>query len=296
VPLTQEQSCEAVSQSGVLGKHPIEYFSGQKVKSQLDYEDLGAFPLSVVRYYRSGVGAVGEPNASYNSADYGIVPIGAGWRLGFGGKLLPSGDTPVGRNTPSLTARLWDGTQIGFDGTAVLDGNGNPTAISYTPRISGQGSLSYQHSATQAERRWIFSLAGSADKWVFNSLGQLLEHRNAQGQTHTYSYTSVGNRLRGITDAFGRSMQLAYNGSNGQLQSILPPLNQLPITYSYDAQNRLSSVTYLSSPVCLYTCFLNKSGFSSCHFFQGINRAYTAQSPLGNVVIVGLAVIYQRCL
>lgn len=34
---------------GVASNYPIEFFSGQKVKTQLDYEDGAAFPLSVVR-------------------------------------------------------------------------------------------------------------------------------------------------------------------------------------------------------------------------------------------------------
>jgi YD repeat-containing protein len=245
VPLTQEQSCEAASQPGVLGKHPIEYFSGQKVKSQLDYEDFGAFPLSVVRYYRSGDllaqnASTGGATPVPSPAQTGLIPIALGWRFLLGASLRQTAEQLPPGNTGEL--KLGAHIDIHSDGSSE---DFHRQLLTLEQSVYASKSEHDQGQLIQTGNTLTYSRANDSRRWQFDAnTSRLLQEQDASGQTHSYSYNSAG-QVQSISDGFGRSLLFSYT-SAGQIASITTPDAQT-ITYSYDAQNRLSGVTYPSS-------------------------------------------------
>jgi RHS repeat-associated protein len=74
----------------------------------------------------------------------------------------------------------------------------------------------------------------------YNAQGQLTQITTRAGFVTTLTYTS--GKLTSVTDAFGRSLTLAYDGS-GNLYTVTDPTSRV-YTYGYDTKGRLASATY----------------------------------------------------
>ena len=85
--------------------------------------------------------------------------------------------------------------------------------------------------------------ASDESLWQFDTALKLQTITQRNGWTMTMGYTS--GQLTSVTNAFGRSLALAYDGS-GRLSSVTPP-GASAITYSYDGSSRLSGAFYPDS-------------------------------------------------
>jgi YD repeat-containing protein len=73
---------------------------------------------------------------------------------------------------------------------------------------------------------------------LFNVSGKIVARRDSNGNQIAYTYD--GNNLKSISDAFDRSLTLAYN-ADGKVETLTAPVGTF--TYTYDAIHNLTSVT-----------------------------------------------------
>jgi RHS repeat-associated protein len=111
--------------------------------------------------------------------------------------------------------------------------------------------------------------AGNALTFTYDSALRLVAVQDALGQVTTVSYHVLGDSLKisGVTDPFGRSISLVYNGS-GQLSSITDVIG-LQSQFGYGASDFIQSMT---TPYGTTTYRFWESGYS---------RALQATDPLG---------------
>jgi YD repeat-containing protein len=94
---------------------------------------------------------------------------------------------------------------------------------------------------------WIYTDGSQTRQEIYDHTGRLVNSRDADGNTTTYVYT--GNLLTQITDASGQVTYLDYAGNNlSQIRTVSQGLTETKVRYSYDALNRLTTVTVDLTP------------------------------------------------
>ncbi|GAB2786016.1 LysM peptidoglycan-binding domain-containing protein [Dyella kyungheensis] len=174
---------------------------------------------------------------TYNSL--GQLSGNQGWLLGFS------------RNISGLVGTL---NTAGSSITRTDDDGSSVTYVYDSTRgvyvSSGQSGAEDTLSWNATSSQWTWTDGASRQQETYDADGQLLTLADpTTGASFSFNYD--GGRLSTITAADGDTLTLGYDGE-GRLSSLsiseIPPGQSTPVTrqeigYTYDAQNRLSSVT-----------------------------------------------------
>jgi YD repeat-containing protein len=197
--------------------------TGNLVIQQRD-ESLAAvgLDLSLIRTYNSQGVLGGDNNDNWRLGVYENV-------YGLSGTLNAAGNT--------VRKVFGDGADVLYSYNASLgkyvsaDGDGASDTLSYSTSTS----------------QWTWTDGSGRNTETYNSSGQLLNSKDVDGNTTSYSYT--GSLLTSITDASGQITTLAYSGNNlMQISVSSSGQTQTRTRYAYDASNRLTQVTVDLSP------------------------------------------------
>ncbi|MGH8457854.1 MAG: DUF6531 domain-containing protein, partial [Nevskiales bacterium] len=190
---------------GICEANPINSATGNKYESALDY--------------RAATGSLSFER-SYNSQSNVSGVLGYGWRHHWQASLKRYDNNTYGS---SVVVTRADGQSYYF----TLSGGAWLNEADITTRLTQTGS------------GYVLT-DGPSQRETYDSAGKLLVMEGAGGESFTLSYS--GNLLTSVTDQFGRSLALAYNGQ-GRITTLTDPANQVT-SYAYDAAGNLVSVTY----------------------------------------------------
>ena len=208
-------------------------------------------------------------------------------------------------NVTSITDALGRTTTYTYDSNNNKTSETKPDGTTFSYTYDNNGNLL---SATDGNGRTITSTYGSKGELltmtamgateltcVYDNYGNILSATDSSGNTQSYGYDNTGN-LTSVTDSLGSLMNLSYDG-NGNVTSITNAEGQvtnfsfdsegrlisrtityqgvtLTDTYSYDAANRVTGITYSNGNTVSYT--YNQAGdVTSSTDSQGRTVYYT---------------------
>jgi RHS repeat-associated protein len=248
--------------------NPIQPATGEKQQRESDFSDGSPHGLSFTRVYRS----------------FGNVPagMGVGWSHNWMANLLVEGDT--------ATVRLGDGPTQQF--VRIGEATWAPSSGVDQLLETAQGRVYYRASD---ESRWLFDVTGKP---------VAITQRN--GWVATLGYANGLSVPSTITNAFGRTLQLAYDAAR-RLASVTAP-DGSSTSYVYDSLGRLIQVVnadgtrrgYLYETGNLLTGIVAEEGMRLATFgYDALGRAvstthangaqsfgmtYPSTSPAGTLV------------
>jgi len=200
-------------QDGQLLGQPILAATREKYRSEIDWSDAGAAPLSIVRTYRSGWG-LDAPRI--NSG------LGRVWNHNHSTFL---------RNKTSPSSSQ---VKIYLPGGNVRTFTKMSAATVWVPDNEAD-------KLVQDSDAWIYRKSEDDSVFVFSMNGSLQSKKERGGAVFGYFYDDKG-RLSKVQNNFGRSLGFSYNADN-QLVEIVTPDGR-SIRYAYDSFGRLMRVTY----------------------------------------------------
>jgi YD repeat-containing protein len=223
--------------------NPIDSGTGNKSLIERDYEGVGSFPLSFVRYYNS------SPAAAANGS------LGMLWRSNFDRRIVPIDATTV-------ALYRHDGRILFYRLSA---GNWRPDADMLdvlTRRLDAVGGL----------LGWQVLQAADDSTETYDAAGQLVQIKARSGVTQTLSYSTAAtdiavapapNLLIRVADSFGRQLNFTWNASRS-LNSMTSPAGDV-YQFAYDAAKRLVSITYpeTASPKPVRSYLYGEPNFTS---------------------------------
>ncbi|GEM_PF-1389699 len=227
--------------------NPILISTGNKLQYEVDYEGPGRFPLRIER--------------NYNSLSSSESP---GWSVGFNhgyssNVSLETRDSETTYNggwDAYATIRTYEIQMRRADGEVLVfplhehpafgippDTSQLPTFEELLSTRSGQTFGDFHTSAAtleyanQGSVTWVYrDRSGITES--YDAQGRLIRRTNAEGYSQDLSY--AGNVIT-VTDSRNRSLEIRLNG-NGQMTQV--DVGSLQYLYDYDAQGRLTRVTY----------------------------------------------------
>ncbi len=171
---------------------------------------------------------------TYNSQGQLNDDNGDNWRLGVHRRLF--GLTGTVNTLNSTVIKVFgDGAEATYrhDGTIYVGSDGE----------GAHDTLSFNVSTQQ----WTWTDGSSRATETYDVNGRLLSSSDTDGNVITYGYT--GALLTQVTDASGQVTYLDYTGNNlTQIRVVSQSVTQTLTRYTYDGQNRLSTVTVDLSP------------------------------------------------
>ena len=198
--------------------NPVDFLSGNKYQTEVDYQGTGVLPLAFIRTYNSHAnGWTFSYSATYNDQQLTL-------------------DDGAKKATKFIAASRYRYMSNQCEGCPPSGYDPDSAAVlplddaSYHARVSG----------TQVR---FTSPEGLIDTFDTANGGRLVRRENATGQWLTFTYS--GGRLVTVTHFSGRRLRLTYD-SQGRLATLRDPGNRIT-TYTWDAQNRLTRVTYPDS-------------------------------------------------
>jgi RHS repeat-associated protein len=213
LPLTQIGSCLMLillfapaafsSSNPYLSRHGINFSTGNKYLHQNDISLAG--PIFSLRFSRN-----------YNSQSSDTSILGYGWSFSWDERLIPNDNLGV------IIHKRSDGSQVHFSP------NGTDTWISQFGKKSVIVRTETGSTLTETNGSQLF----------FDNDGRLIEQRDKNGNAIQLSYD--GDKLKTVTDAFGRSLTMNYS-ADSLLESIITPVGTY--TYGYDNKKNLISAT-----------------------------------------------------
>lgn len=195
----------AVSAQPTLGQ-PVNNATGSTYLALNDIPSSSSLGLPFTRYYDS------------QSAKDG--PMGAGWSHTYN-RYLRMGD-----NSEMIFVVRPNGSEIGFDRQTLESWEaGNFSRMSYN----------------ETNQTYTFQADGS-EREIYDTSGRLIRIEDPNGNQKLFAYEN--DRLKTITDPFGRTIEFLYN-PDGRIESMTDPEgNQLLYGYTHGT---LASVTFPGS-------------------------------------------------
>ena len=221
------QPCPTCGLSGGPGS-PASPVTGGEVQSQTDYQGGGVGSgdggLSFSRYYNSAgsFSALGGGSFVKGFSDF--------WQFSYQRHLTPL----TNLTNASAVIHREDGSVEWFDGSGneILNRNGAADRL-----------------VSNSNGGWTVTLANSNVE-QYDANGNLTSLTTRSGIVTTISYGSNG-LMSQISDSFGHTLTLGYNGSN-QLTTVTLPDGVSTITYGYGSVGQLSSVTNADQTTVTY--------------------------------------------
>jgi RHS repeat-associated protein len=184
----------------------------------------GAFRTEVMDLSLPGLALPFQWTRSYTSLDGTSGQLGAGWTHSYAWSLTTTSNT--------VTVRTGSGQQVVYTGpsstgpfTAPAGASGGLTKIPTGWKLTTSDALAYE----------------------FNASGQLVKISDENGRQATLAYTS--GKLSSITDTVGRVITVTT--SSGRVTAVTLPDGR-SVSYTYDANNRLATVTDARGKVWTY--------------------------------------------
>ncbi|WP_211444615.1 DUF6531 domain-containing protein [Collimonas humicola] len=206
--------------------NPLTCHNGNKVQVETDITSEGKFPLLFQRTYNS------TPSWSF----YRFYPSDYNWSHEYDRSILAN--VTVQPATAVITRP--DGKAFTF----LLLNN------AWTADADVMDKLVSVKDVNGGLVGWKYTVANDDSTESYDSAGRLLmvTHRNGQSHVLTYSDASTPSNIAPkagllikVTDAFGRQLNLTYDG-NSRIQTLTSPAGDV-YTYGYN-NNLLSSITY----------------------------------------------------
>jgi YD repeat-containing protein len=173
---------------------------------------------------------------TYNSQGLLDDDNGDNWRLGVHQRVYGLTGT-VNTAGSTITKVFGDGREV------VYSYNASQSRYVSTEGSAAHDTLSYNTGTSQ----WTWTDGSARNTETYNSSGQLIQARDADGNLVTYTYT--GALLTQIADASGQTTFLDYTGNNLQKMRVVSNGQTQTLTsYTYDGSNRLIQVTVDLSP------------------------------------------------
>lgn len=192
------------------------------------------------------------------------------WRLNVYQKLEFSGAANTAGST--ITKTYGDGSQSVFTFDAVLG---------YYVSSNGEGA---HDTIKQQGADWVWNAGDGAVNEIYNAAGQPSEVQDKDGNIRAYVYT--GSLITQINDSSGQTVNLVYSGNNLQhIETISAGITNTRTSYSYDASNRLETVTVDLSPEDSST--VDGNIFTTTYTYDGIsNRVASINNSDGSSLAV----------
>lgn len=174
---------------------------------------------------------------TYNSLGQLDADNNDNWRLSVYQSLAFIGTANTAGS--KITKTYSDGSEIVFDYDA---------AQGHYVSTAGDGA----HDTIRLQgTEWVWGNGDSSSKEIYNGSGQLVRVEDADGNTRSYSYS--GSLITQITDSSGQTVNLVYSGNNlTQIDTVIGSgagaVTQTRVYYTYDANNRLETVSVDLSP------------------------------------------------
>ncbi|MBD9582761.1 RHS repeat protein [Delftia sp. DLF01] len=201
------------AQDGFRIGQPILPATREKYRSEVDWRDGGAAPLSMVRTYRS---SWGQDAPRMNSG------LGRVWSHGHSIYLK----TKISPSESKLTVYFPEGGVRTFSKSgASQDWIADDGIDELTQEIDG----------------WVYRKSNS-NLILFFSLDGILRKRVEQGSFVLNYFYDEKYRLDKVENNFGRSLRFSYNESDQLILALLPDGRK--INYVYDGSGRLIGVNY----------------------------------------------------
>jgi RHS repeat-associated protein len=194
--------------------NPINIATGNKFENEVDYLSGGPSPLLLRR--------------SYNSLDSNTSSFGVGWRGAYSRAVSPPYYGWFIRNGYYNYGYAVDVTR---DDGKVL--------TFYLNGSQWQSDSDVNSRLVKLANGWQYT-TGLDEIEIYDANGKLLSVTDRARMTQRLSYDGQGH-LVSVTNPFGRSLTFAYAGA--RVASVTVP-NGGVYSYSYDAKNNLSTVTY----------------------------------------------------
>ena len=234
--------------SGSVG-NPINTGTGNKFQLETDYvapdnsglafrRAYNSSPDMVYRnYYRCAetmpAGAIWKTNQNGYYGDVcvinpGIYLLRARWTHSYDRRI--SASYVAGATTGLAVTNRPDGKSIRFN---LISG-------SWTPDRDIADRLVRLSDGIGNTTGWMLTLAADSSIENYAADGKLMSIVSRSGLTQTLAYTN--GLLATVTDAFGRQLSFAYDGSSRMI-SMTDPVGQI-YTYGYTSAGMISTVTY----------------------------------------------------
>ncbi|SFQ11319.1 LysM peptidoglycan-binding domain-containing protein [Variovorax sp. 770b2] len=177
---------------------------------------------------------------TYNSQGLLNDDNGDNWRVGaFGQQILLTGTVATAGSTLTRTDR--DGAQSVYSWDS---------ARSLYVSTTGSGAFdTIAHDATAGRFVWTDGTTGLVERYESTGQGHLVSVSDPRGNTVSYAYNANGT-VQSLTNANGEVTYFDYTGTNlTQIRTVAAGGATLTrVHYTYDASNRLASVTVDLSP------------------------------------------------
>ncbi|MDQ5826392.1 MAG: DUF6531 domain-containing protein [Chloroflexota bacterium] len=193
----------------------------------------GSYSYSFTDLAVAGRGPSPAVTRAYNSNDPRVGPLGPGWMHNYAARLV----SPAPDST--------DLVLVGPEGRSDrYTSNGDN---SYTPPPGVYTTLKKNDEGTYT------ATFKDQTTWVFSATGKLLRIVDRFGNVSLLEYNSQG-QLISVSDPAGRGkLTFAYDAASGRLASIKDWMSPArTVTYGYDSQGRLASVTDREGKVTTY--------------------------------------------
>ena len=297
-------ACVSTYCEPAIGVNTIAYPDG--THTYLTYDSLGRIATS------SGDGMAGKLTYTYGSANAVSITDADGDT-----RQLASDQNG---NAVQYTDPLGSVTQLSYDPESKLTGVRGPLGANYQTGYDTQGNVAslldplanlQSYSSTVHNRIQSFTspsgnastfaydnnynLAsetysdGSATSLTHDSHGNVTSVTNRRGHTITYAYNSV-NLLTSKTYADGTQVSYTYDGHRNLLTSTA---SNGTTTFSYDAADRLTGVTYPKSQSITYTYnsggqrtrMSDSTGFAVNYTYDAAGRLSTLSNGSGSTIV-----------
>ena len=245
--------------------NPISVGNGIKWQWERDYDGAGAYPLTFVR--------------TYNSAQTNGSVVGNKWTHTYQSSIhvapSPLGSDSTPQNTvEAVLVTHGDGTYTQYvrRGSAYVPDTNIPEPL--VRLVDGSGNTAGWEVTRFSDETEHYDAAGRL-QWV----------RNRSGLRHNLAYNSAG-QLTSVSDDFGRSLQLTYDPTSGQVATLIDPDNKVT-RYGYDSNHNAGSVEYPDAKKrqYLYEDAILKSYLTGIVDERGIRFATFAYDYRGRAVL-----------
>ena len=215
---------------GVGCAAPISLGSGNMYEWAQDYSTAGQNPLSFTRYYNS-----------MSMPDTYAVGLGSNWRHNFDRYLHIINPSAI----YGAVAERADGQYVSFSSASGT----------YT------SDTDLDYNLTKSGSTWTLTAPDDTVETYAQTAGEatLSTIKLRNGYTLTMHYTS--GKLTSVTDTYGRTLTLSYTGS---LLTGLTTPDSANLTYgyvAYSSSNRLTTVTYNTSPATHITYLYENTSY-----------------------------------